>query len=57
MEAALQQACDVFRREPNVWRKLVTTGMRQDWSWGASAKKYVDLYKKIAAQKRGADDV
>lgn len=32
---------------PELWSRLVRTGMRQDWSWGSSARKYVELYEQM----------
>jgi starch synthase len=29
------------------WTKIMRNGMKLDFSWSASAKKYVDLYKTI----------
>ncbi len=46
LSETLRRACDLFRLNSEQWKKLVDTGMRQDWSWGRSAKKYVDLYLK-----------
>jgi starch synthase len=46
---ALQMAIDrAFRayHQPEIWRQLVTTGMRQDWSWDRSASLYAELYGK-----------
>jgi starch synthase len=51
LSECLRQACDAYRR-PEVWRQLVATGMRQDWSWTRSAKDYVELYKKTM-ERRG----
>ena len=34
------------------WRDLVTRVMREDHSWGASAKRYVELYAKAARFRR-----
>jgi starch synthase len=56
LEAALRQACELYRHQRATWRELVRTGMRQDWSWGQSAKQYVALYKTLAAKKRGLGD-
>jgi len=36
------------------WRRLMVTGMQQDWSWGKAAKEYESLYERIAARRRGA---
>jgi starch synthase len=30
-----------------VWRQLVQTGMRQDWSWDRSAAEYERLYERM----------
>jgi starch synthase len=46
LSETLRAACDVYYQRPAVWKQLIDTGMRQDWSWAASAKKYVDLYEK-----------
>ncbi len=53
LSETLRRACDLFRLHPEEWKKLVDTGMRQDWSWGRSAKKYVDLYLKTATRPTG----
>lgn len=42
---AMRQACDAYR-QPEVWRRLISVGMNQDWSWSRSAKEYVNLYEK-----------
>ena len=39
----LRRACEAFGR-PDAWGRLVTTGMRQDWSWTRSARLYEELY-------------
>jgi starch synthase len=38
--------------QPEVWKRLVQNGMRQDWSWTASAKRYVELYGATINQVR-----
>lgn len=49
----LRRAYDAYHR-PDVWGKLVETGMRQDWSWGRSAAQYVKLYEETLARTRHA---
>jgi starch synthase len=44
----LGRACEAYG-QPDVWNQLVSTGMRQDWSWARSAGEYVDLYERIVA--------
>lgn len=42
--ACVKEALDIFR-DPEAWRILQTNGMTKDFSWGASAAAYVDLYQ------------
>jgi starch synthase len=41
-------------RKPQVWRRLQAVGMRQDFSWGRSAQRYVAAYRRIASARAGA---
>jgi starch synthase len=50
LSECLRQACDAYRR-PEVWQKLVATGMSQDWTWSRSAKQYVELYQKTMERR------
>jgi len=36
-------------RDAGAWRRLQATGMRQDFSWGRSAAKYVAAYQRVIA--------
>ena len=47
LESALQRACDLWKHRPDDWDRLVTNGMRQDWSWTRSAREYVRLYQRL----------
>jgi starch synthase len=47
----LDRAVNTYR-QPAIWNQLVRTGMQQDWSWAASAKSYVDLYRATINQVR-----
>jgi starch synthase len=49
LSECLRQACNVYQ-QPEQWKQLVANGMRQDWSWAQSAKKYVELYRKTMEQ-------
>jgi starch synthase len=49
---ALTRADSTYRERPEVWRQLIATGMRQDWSWANSARKYIDLYRQTVARVR-----
>ncbi len=43
---AINNALEVFG-DPKSWKQLVKRGMQQDFSWQESAKKYIELYKKL----------
>lgn len=43
--AQLVRALEVYNHK-ETWRELITRAMRKDFSWEASAKKYLDLYRK-----------
>ncbi len=43
--AAIWRAVDCYYRSPEVWRRLVENGMRQDFSWPVSAARYVEVYQ------------
>lgn len=49
---ALRRACDTYQHRPEVWGQLVTTGMRQDWSWARSAREYLSLYERLLSGSR-----
>lgn len=51
LTAALSKALRIRSQEPEKWSQIVTTGMQQDWSWGRSADRYVQIYGDTAARK------
>ena len=42
----IKRALKVYR-DKDTWNKIVKAGMKEDFSWNSSAKKYIDLYKTI----------
>ena len=50
LERTLQRALRMYHRSARRLGEAVTTGMRQDWSWPVSAKRYVDLYASMIAR-------
>jgi len=44
MVATVRRALDLFRR-PKEWKKIQQNGMKQDFSWDASAREYVKVYE------------
>ena len=45
--AALRRALALFGNRP-AWRRIQKAGMRQDFSWDASARQYVEVYARAA---------
>jgi len=43
----VKRALELYGRRED-WARLVSVGMRQDWSWARSAREYEALYKKMA---------
>jgi starch synthase len=48
---AVRRALDLFRN-PKQWKRLQQAGMREDFSWDASAREYVKVYEGVAAAAR-----
>ena len=47
----LKQAVKIFQ-DRKAWTKIMKNGMREDFSWEASARKYVQLYGKCLAKNK-----
>jgi starch synthase len=45
--AAIERAL-VAWRSPQTWRSIQTNAMRRDFSWGPSARRYLELYRALA---------
>ena len=54
LDATLRRALDTYWQNAAVWQQLVETGMKQDWSWTASARRYVEAYGQ--ASRRHAEE-
>jgi len=48
MLPALRRAVDLYLRDPEVWKRLMLRGMREDHSWETSAREYFQLYRRLA---------
>jgi starch synthase len=46
-QQAVHRALACYHYRPEVWRQIVVTGMRQDWSWDRSAGEYERLYGRL----------
>ena len=51
---AIARAMRTFRSSAETWSDLVRRVMREDHSWGNSAKRYVELYKTAARVRKAA---
>ena len=50
LQSALDRAVRFYHEDRLNWNRLMLTGMRQDWSWKSSAKKYEQLYQETTAR-------
>jgi starch synthase len=51
--SAIKRGLVLFKNR-TAWKNLMLQGMEKDFSWEASAKKYIQLYNKAAAKKKEA---
>ena len=51
---AIARALHRYKADGEPWRQLRTRAMREDHSWAASAKKYVEMYAAAAKARRAA---
>jgi starch synthase len=51
---AIGRALHRYKADGDPWRQLRTRAMREDHSWAASAKKYVEMYAAAAKARRAA---
>ncbi|WP_146392026.1 glycogen synthase GlgA [Allorhodopirellula solitaria] len=56
LEQAIGEALRVRFHEKEIWKNIVERGMRCDWSWGASASQYVELYAKTISLKHSPSE-
>jgi len=47
---SVRRAIELYH-DPKSWQRLTQIGMRQDWSWEASARKYLELYSEAKILK------
>lgn len=47
----VQKACELYLKEPKLWRQLQLNGMKKDFSWNKSGRDYFLLYNKIISGK------
>ncbi len=47
IDSALDRALNLWKTEPDTWKKLMVQAMNKDFSWNNSSGLYIDMYKKI----------
>jgi starch synthase len=47
----IDRALVLWRTRPEVWRQVMLTGMRQDWSWDRSAVEYEMLFRRLVVDR------
>jgi len=47
---ALDRCLHLYGTDPERWRQVQQTGMRQDWSWARSAVEYDRLYQSLVQE-------
>ncbi|QDU54329.1 glycogen synthase GlgA [Aeoliella mucimassa] len=47
--STIERALSLYR-SPDPWRRLVRTGMNQDWSWRTSAEQYLHVYEETMSR-------
>lgn len=52
---ALERALRLYRGDRDGWQELQRAAMLHDWSWGPSAREYVQLYRAVARARRAAE--
>jgi starch synthase len=52
LDSTLRRAVETYWQNEAAWRQLVGTGMQQDWSWTASAQRYVEAYASACRRKQ-----
>jgi starch synthase len=50
--ATIDRALDLYPQRP-AWLQLMRNGMRADLSWDRSAQRYLELYARVKAKRRG----
>jgi len=54
LDSTLRRAVETYWQNEAAWRQLIVTGMQQDWSWTASAQRYVEAYASACRRKHEA---
>ncbi len=53
LATTVSRAVDMFSNDKRTWHRMMMNGMNADFSWKASAKKYVHLYEMAVMKRAG----
>jgi starch synthase len=45
----VMRATDLYHHDRDTWKRVMTNGMKQDWSWDRSAAEYEALYRRLTS--------
>jgi starch synthase len=48
--SCIKQAIDLYKNKTE-WKRIITNGMKEDFSWKKSGDRYIELYRKLKEQK------
>lgn len=51
LRQTINRAVTIFRNNPPQWKKIVSSAMKQDWSWKKAAQSYIRLYKDLKSNQ------
>ncbi|CAM2068876.1 Glycogen synthase [Sulfidibacter corallicola] len=54
LKESLETALKIYNEARDTWRRMQRTAMARDFSWSASARSYLDLYRMTARIREGA---
>jgi starch synthase len=54
--AAIVRATEIFKHR-DLWQQIQMRGMHTDFSWGRSARQYIDLYRRAIASRLARPDL
>ncbi|HEX9655688.1 MAG TPA: glycogen/starch synthase [Bacteroidota bacterium] len=54
LQTSVERAIGIFSNDKNTWLKIQRNGMQSDFSWKASAVKYLRLYERAITKRRSA---
>ena len=48
---SIEQAAALYKEKAE-WKKLISNGMKEDFSWKKSAEKYIEIYRELHNRRK-----